>query len=131
MIILWFIYIWSGSCLDDEISNPKKTSFTWRLPGDQLAPKIGEDDLISDRFFGLYPLPVRVTTRIITFLVGNHYKPSFPLLLGGGTTQQIFLRWVPIPPPNVFPSCARIAAMFFSFFFSTSLKTRPPKMVPN
>ena len=38
---------------------------------------------------GLSPLPVRVTTRIITFLVGNPYKPSFPLLLGGGTTQGI------------------------------------------
>ena len=40
-------------------------------------------------FLGLSPLPVRVTTRIITFLVGNPYKPSFPLLLGGGTTQDI------------------------------------------
>ena len=35
------------------------------------------------------PLPVRVTTGIITFLVGNPYKPSFPLLLGGWTTQHI------------------------------------------
>ena len=25
----------------------------------------------------------------ITFLIGNPYKPSFPLLLGGGTTQCI------------------------------------------
>ena len=41
-------------------------------------------------YFGLSPLPVRVTTRIVTFLVGNPYKPSFPLLLGGGTTQDIF-----------------------------------------
>ena len=40
-------------------------------------------------YFGLSPLPVRVTTRIITCLVGNPYKPSFPLLLGGGTTQII------------------------------------------
>ncbi len=40
-------------------------------------------------FVGLSPLPVRVTTRISTFLVGNPYKPSFPLLLGGGTTQDI------------------------------------------
>ena len=40
-------------------------------------------------YFGLSPLPVRVTTRIITFLVGDPYKPSFPLLLGGGTTQNI------------------------------------------
>ena len=38
---------------------------------------------------GLSPFPVRVTTRIITFLVGNPYKPSFPLLLGGGTTQMM------------------------------------------
>ena len=38
-------------------------------------------------YVGLSPLPVRVTTRIITFLVGDPYKPSFPLLLGGGTTQ--------------------------------------------
>ena len=40
-------------------------------------------------YLGLSPLPVRVTTRIIIFLVGNPYKPSFPLLLGGGTTQCI------------------------------------------
>ena len=30
-------------------------------------------------YIGLPPLPVRVTTRSITFLVGNPYKPSFPL----------------------------------------------------
>ena len=42
-------------------------------------------------WFGLSPLPVRVTTRIITFLVGNPYKPSFPLLLGGGTTQSMMI----------------------------------------
>ena len=40
-------------------------------------------------YLGWSPLPVRVTTRIVTFLVGNPYKPSFPLLLGGGTTQPI------------------------------------------
>ncbi len=27
--------------------------------------------------FGLSPLPVTVTTRIITFLVGDPYRPSF------------------------------------------------------
>ena len=36
---------------------------------------------------GLSSFPVIVTTRIITFLVGNPYKPSFPLLLGRGTKQ--------------------------------------------
>ena len=30
------------------------------------------------------PLPVTVTTRIITFLVGNPYKPSFATVTGKG-----------------------------------------------
>ncbi len=42
---------------------------------------------IYNVWFGWSPFPVIVTTRIITFLVGNPYKPSFPLLLGRGTTQ--------------------------------------------
>ena len=61
---------------------------------------------MSDLSLGLSPLPVRVTTRIITFLVGNPYKPSFPLLLGGGTTQLISQKILqspsgvaPIPTP--------------------------------
>ena len=52
-------------------------------------------------YVGLSPLPVRVTTRIITFLVGNLYKPSFPLLLGGGTTQGIWMF-----PPSFFAMTA-------------------------
>ena len=43
-------------------------------------------------YFGLSPFPVIVSTRIITFLVGDPYKPSFailPLLLGRGTTQAL------------------------------------------
>ena len=39
---------------------------------------------------GLSTLPVTVTTRIIAFLVGNPYKPSFAtVLLGGGTTEVV------------------------------------------
>ena len=34
--------------------------------------------------FGCGPLPVTVTTRIITFLVGNPYKPSFATVTGRG-----------------------------------------------
>ena len=34
--------------------------------------------------FGLSPLPVTVTTRIITFLVGDPYKPSFATVTGRG-----------------------------------------------
>ncbi len=58
-----------------------------------LELKKGEDDeqIQHNLYIGLSPLPVRVTTRIVTFLVGNPYKPSFPLLLGGGTTQLVHL----------------------------------------
>ena len=34
--------------------------------------------------FGCGPLPVTVTTRIITFLIGNPYKPSFATVTGRG-----------------------------------------------
>ena len=43
-------------------------------------------------YIGLSPLPVIVTTRIITFLVGNpELNLHLPLLLGGGTTQYIYI----------------------------------------
>ena len=35
-------------------------------------------------YIGLSPLPVTVTTRIITFLVGDPYKPSFATVTGRG-----------------------------------------------
>ena len=35
-------------------------------------------------YFGLSPLRVTVTTRIITFLVGHPYKPSFATVTGRG-----------------------------------------------
>ena len=39
-------------------------------------------------YFGLSPLPVRVTTRTITFLVGNPYKPSFATATGWGVDPR-------------------------------------------
>ena len=36
------------------------------------------------RYLGLSPCPVTVTTRIITFLVGNPYKHSFVTVTGRG-----------------------------------------------
>ena len=39
-------------------------------------------------YFGLSPLPVRVTTRIITFLVGNPSKPSFATVTGWGVDPR-------------------------------------------
>ena len=38
---------------------------------------------------GLSPCPITVTTRIIIFLVGDPINLHLPLLLGGGTTQNI------------------------------------------
>ena len=41
-------------------------------------------------YFGLSPLPVTVTIRIITFLVGDpELNLHLPQLLGGGTTQGL------------------------------------------
>ena len=39
---------------------------------------------MDELYIGLYPLPVTVTTRIITFLVGDPYKPSFATVTGRG-----------------------------------------------
>ena len=55
--------------------------------------------VINGLYLGLSPLPVTVTTRIITFLVGDPYKPSFATVTGRGTTQLISLlnglvKWV-------------------------------------
>ena len=39
-------------------------------------------------YFGLSRFPVTVTTRIITFLVGDPYKPSFPTVTGRGDNPK-------------------------------------------
>ena len=78
---------------DSELTlNLKSTNKT--LHGDEWrSPATNEDyHNISRESLGLSPLPVRVTTRTITFLVGDPSKPSFPLLLGGGTTQGISIK---------------------------------------
>ncbi len=46
-------------------------------------------------YIGLFPCPVTVTTRIIIFLVGDPYKPSFATVTGRGTTQ-IYIRYYQI-----------------------------------
>ena len=51
------------------------------------------------------PLPVTVTTRIITFLVGDPYKPSFATVTGKGDnpTYSIYLPslgTITYPPPK-------------------------------
>ena len=41
--------------------------------------------------FGLSPFPVIVTTRIITFLVGDPYKPSFATITGKGDNSNYYI----------------------------------------
>ena len=62
--------------------------------------------------FGLSPLPVTVTTRIITLLVGDPYKPSFATVTGRGDNpmqkikekQYYVIRLSPKPSPRQYPS---------------------------
>ncbi len=42
-------------------------------------------------YLGTTPHPVTVTTRIITSLVGNPYKPSFATVTGGGRSKLYLL----------------------------------------
>ena len=41
--------------------------------------------------------PVTVTTRIITFLVGNPYKPSFAIVTGWGVDPKYTYLFVDVP----------------------------------
>ena len=70
------------------VPNPIKHGMIWGYPNPYFWGQHPYYEKL-DLYVGLSPFPVTVTTRIITFLVGNPYKPSFPLLLGGGTTQPI------------------------------------------
>ena len=46
--------------------------------------KSDEEESMTLWYFRSTPHPVTVTTRIITFLVGNPYKPSFATVTGWG-----------------------------------------------
>ena len=57
----------------------------------------GSDRVVGEKFFspwgkevsfGLSPFPVIVTTRIVTFLVGNPYKHSFVTVTGWGVDRR-------------------------------------------
>ena len=49
-----------------------------------MPPILGGNQTINNIWFGTTPHPVTVTTRIITFLIGNPYKPSFVIVTGWG-----------------------------------------------
>ena len=42
-------------------------------------------------YLGCGPLPVAVTTRIIAFLIGNPYNPSFTTVTVGGAISESYL----------------------------------------
>ena len=52
-------------------------------------------------YVGLSPLPVTVTTRIITFLVGDPYKPPFATVTGRGDNPSCMyiIYFMPIDIP--------------------------------
>ena len=47
-------------------------------------------------YLGTTPHPVTVTTRIMQFLVGNPYKPSFVTVTGWGVDRR-YIQWTAIP----------------------------------
>ena len=86
----------------------KPTSIAAWLDGGLRCPAfLSHDKTIDDRsilninyiYIGLSPFPVTVTTRIITFLVGNPYKPSFATVTGRGDTP-IYIHKVLDPLPK-------------------------------
>ena len=48
-------------------------------------------------YLGCGPLPVTVTTRIITFLIGNPYKPSLTTVTGRGPHPRYWYISKPLP----------------------------------
>ena len=54
----------------------------------KTRPKLEPKDQGFQVYFRTTPHPVTVTTRIISFLVGNPYKPSFVAVTGWGVDQR-------------------------------------------
>ena len=55
---------------------------------DSLTPTTKKGVCIYNVYVGTTPHPVTVTTRIITFLIGNPYKPSFVTVTGWGVDRM-------------------------------------------
>ena len=77
-----YIYICSSQSGSDKPKSPNDC-YKWL----QLVTLLtgGPSGVI---YVGLSPLPVTVTTRIITFLVGDPYKPSFATVTGRGNNPK-------------------------------------------
>ena len=77
--------------MDGENNGSKPYVFKWMIWGGFPTPIFG----LTPIYFGLSPLPVTVTTRIITFLVGDPYKPSFATVTvrGDNPTYTMIQCW--------------------------------------
>ena len=81
---LWRVFVWEAVFVDNALqsSHPLVT-------GETLEVRFfGDRDRKTTPFFvvkvGCGTLAVTVTTRIITFLAGDSYKPSFATVTGRG-----------------------------------------------
>ncbi len=84
------IFSCSGGLLFDIKTNVLPTDkkmvlqFFRRCEQDTDMTMQWELNIRSYIYFGLSPFPVIVTTRILTFVVGDPYKPSFATITGKG-----------------------------------------------
>ena len=92
--------------------------------GKRQASKIN-DCVRGYLLVGLSPLPVTVTTWIITFLVGDPYKPSFATVTGRGDNPTY---WACLNPICIFRESENFTFMestfLFTFVFSSRTFTR-------
>ena len=74
------------------------------LVGDPSQNRLGKSPFFTtiwdNIFFRSTPHPVTVTARIITYLVGNPYKPSFATVTGWGVDPKYILFFPSIEHAN-------------------------------
>ena len=87
------IFWWIQHVRDDE--NPYMNTIHVNLG---IATSLVQFSCIFNIFLGCGPLTVTVTTRIIPFLVGNPYKPSFPTVTVRGPRPTYFNQYLPEKP---------------------------------
>ena len=92
----WFKQILVVSMCYGMIHEPTSGNYP---PGNYHIPPMEEENHLSSYlsrgYVGLSPLPVTVTTRIITFLVGDPYKPSFVTVTGrGDNPKDMLVAWM-------------------------------------
>ena len=75
--------LWRG-----HVNSPSQKGHVRRIANIRLMVQKSGDHPVDMVNIGLSPLPVTVTTKIITFLVGDPYKPSFATVTGRGDNPR-------------------------------------------